>query len=94
MGQNTLQSYELLKEKFSQIRHLKDAISILNRDMITVMPKGSASDRTHQTVSIAKVRHEKLTDPKILELISEAEEASANLSPWDQANVTAMKRMY
>jgi carboxypeptidase Taq len=91
----TTSAYEHLQIWFRDIWAVNDALAILNRDMITVMPEGAGDSRTQQIASLSKVVHEKMSDPRLKDWINEARgHLPAGESEWHEANLALMERSY
>ncbi len=85
--------YERLEGVFRRVAVLRDAESILHWDMSTMMPRGGAGGRAEQLATIKVMCHETLADPRVEEWLAEAEQEQ-NLSPWQAANLTEMRRRW
>jgi carboxypeptidase Taq len=62
-----------LRERLQEIYDLGGAASVLGWDQSTYMPKGGAMARGRQTALLARLSHEKQTDPALGRLIDELE---------------------
>lgn len=91
----TANAYENLQTWFRDIWAINDALAILNRDMITVMPEGAEDSRTQQIASLCKVVHEKIGDQRLADWIKEAKDNLPNdNAEWHQSNLELMERAY
>ncbi|GAB4130245.1 MAG: carboxypeptidase M32 [Roseiflexaceae bacterium] len=85
-----------LKTRLAEAHDLGAANAVLSWDQTTYMPMGGAAARGRQMATIARLAHEKATDPAIGDLISALEEETAKL-PYDSddaALVRAARRSY
>ena len=57
-----------LKDLLAEIADINGAIAVLGWDQQTYMPSGGAETRGEQLGTLAKLSHDKLTDPRIGEL--------------------------
>ncbi len=71
-----------LKIRLQEIFDLGGAAAVLGWDQSTYMPRGGAAARGRQTALIARLAHEKQTDPALGELIDELESQMADM-PYD-----------
>ncbi len=86
-------AYQRLEEVFRRVAVLSDAGSILHWDMSTMMPPGGAAGRAEQLAALKVICHEALTDPRVGELLEEAE-ADHALGPWQAANRAEMRHRW
>lgn len=87
-------AYDSLKIRFSRIQKLRNAISILNKDMTATMPPGAADDRAGQMVALSESAHELLVAPQTAQDLADAEAGAAAFTAWDRANLAEMRRLY
>lgn len=85
-------SYENLREHFDRIGTLDEIGGMLQWDMQTTMPAGSAEARSHQLASLQVMRHELLAAPQLEDWFAAAGEES--LGGWDAANLSEMRRTW
>ncbi|WP_422926613.1 carboxypeptidase M32 [Singulisphaera sp. PoT] len=76
MAKDLKASYEELIRRSREASLLASCASLLGWDEQTYMPKGGSEHRGNQMALLAGLHHEKLTDPKIGELIAELRESS------------------
>jgi carboxypeptidase Taq len=88
-----MSAYETLETTFKRIAVLRDVDSILTWDTATVMPHGASEGRGEQLATIKVLSHEMLTDPRLGDLLAEAE-AEPGLDPWQSANLAEMRRQW
>lgn len=86
-----MQAYEALKARFQEIDALGGALSVLNWDQAVLMPAGGAAARAEQIATVAVLRHQRLTDPALGELLAKTETPA---NDWDRANLREMRRIY
>lgn len=87
-----LTPYRKLEARFRRISVLGDIEGMLNWDMATMMPAGSAEARAEHLAAIKVLCHELLTDPEMPELL-EGAEAEVGLDSWNRANLAQMRRL-
>ncbi|MHA1537152.1 MAG: carboxypeptidase M32 [Alphaproteobacteria bacterium] len=85
-------AYRQLEDSFARIGNLDDAVGMLHWDMTTIMPRGGAAARAEQMATLRGLRHSLVTGPEVADLLDEAE-AGNSLAPWQQANLTEMRRV-
>ena len=85
-------AYENLKKRFAELSHLEGAAGILSKDAETAMASGSSEDRSLQLQTLATLRHRLITDPVVLQWLSEVEAYASTLSPEDQRNLFLMRK--
>ena len=87
-------AYNDLERRFARLAAIGDAIGILGWDCQTMMPDGAATERAAATATLAGLSHELLTDPRLGDLLAEAEAESSSLDPWQRANFHEMRRAW
>lgn len=87
-------SYTDLETRFARIAKIGGALSILHWDQSVVMPPGAAEARGEQLATLRLLVHELLTDPRVGDLLEEAEADKAKLDAWQAANLREMRRRY
>ena len=80
-------SYQLFKEKMTQIADLQGALALMSWDQETYMPKGGAEIRSQQRSTLAALRHQLATDKALGTLMKDLISAN-NLSELELKNVT------
>ncbi len=86
--------YEILEARFYRLGRLSQARSFLHWDTSTMMPPGGASSRGEQLAELQAVEHAIITDARTGDLIAEAWERRAELTPWQAANLREMRRLW
>ena len=86
--------YEELEARFRDLSHLGHAGAILHWDEASMMPRGGGEARGESMALLAGITHQRLTHPEIAAFLDEAESSNEQLSPWQQANVRAMRRSH
>lgn len=86
------QHYQELISRIKEIAVLGSCGAVLGWDERTFMPLAAAAHRGSQMATLAKVGHQKLTDPYIGDLIDQC--AAATLIADEQANVREIQRNY
>ncbi len=84
-------AYADLERRFARMAAIGNAMGILDWDQRTMMPDGALDGRAEQTATLAVIAHEMLTDPRVADLIAEAE-ADPALTPVQRANLREMRR--
>jgi len=91
---SNLDAYRRLEARFHRLGALGGAVAVLNWDWATVMPSGGVEARTEQVAQLRLIEHEILAAAATGEHLDEAEEAAAELEPWQRANLGEMRRLY
>ncbi|MDE0814390.1 MAG: carboxypeptidase M32 [Alphaproteobacteria bacterium] len=86
-------AYEHLEAHWRRLSHIGDAISALHWDQSVMMPPGGAAARADQIATLSVLRHDVMVDPKIEDLLSEAEAGLVGDS-WQIANLAEMRRLW
>jgi carboxypeptidase Taq len=68
----TSAAYKELLLKLQEISHLENAVSALSYDRMVFMPESAAAARGSQMSILAKIIHEKATDPQLEKLLEQA----------------------
>lgn len=87
-------AYTELMERERDRSVLESIRSLLDWDEATMMPRGGSDLRGIQKASLAKTGHEKLTDPRIGELLETLEKSSYVESQPSSGNIRAIRRVY
>jgi carboxypeptidase Taq len=85
--------YRQLETRFERLGSLQEAMAVLNWDHAAIMPAGGAEARQNQLATLAVICHELLTDPALDDALPAAESQN-DLSPWQRANLTEMRRRW
>jgi carboxypeptidase Taq len=91
-----LQPLDELKTRLLEVDDLRSAGAVLNWDQSTYMPPGGAPARGRQQATLARIAHEKLTDPALGRLLEELRglEASQPYDADDASLVRVTRREY
>ncbi len=87
-------AYEALESRFRRAALIGEAAGVLHWDTSVVMPPGGAAARAEQLAALRLLAHEALTDPRLSDLLDDAEGGSAALGPWQVANLREMRRRW
>ncbi|MHA2074948.1 MAG: carboxypeptidase M32, partial [Candidatus Hodarchaeales archaeon] len=93
---NKQEAYKLLLKEFKDIIILKQVVSILEWDFETYIPPKGVPQRSEEIAILASLIHNRLTNPKIGELLEIIKE-NLDLSSFDkieQRNITLISRDY
>ncbi|WP_420548907.1 carboxypeptidase M32 [Curvivirga sp.] len=92
---NISSPYQTLENLFRETALIGEAMSVLHWDMAVMMPRGGFEARGEQLAALKVIEHTKAVDPKIGDLLNQAEETAASeLNEWQQANLKEMRRGY
>ena len=86
-------AYRDLERRHARIAAIGDALGILGWDTQTIMPEGANDGRAEQTATLSVLAHELATDPRVGDLLAEAE-GDETLDDWQRANLREMRRNY
>ena len=89
-----MSAYRALEARFKRCADLGGALSMLQWDHQVMMPAGGNAARAEQLATLRQIAHELLTDTETGDLLDQAEAASAELDPWQAANLREMRRRY
>ncbi len=84
-------AYQDLERRHARIAAIGDALGILGWDTQTIMPEGASDGRAEQTATLSVIAHELATDPRMADLLAEAE-SDDGLDTWQRANLREMRR--
>ncbi len=88
-------AYQQLESLFHRLYALRGAGGVLHWDMASMMPAGGGADRAEQLAAVNVTCHEILADPKLADLLDEAESGqTADLDAWQRANLVEMRRQW
>ncbi len=88
-------AYQQLESRFHRLYALRGAGGVLHWDMAAMMPAGGGADRAEQLAAVNVTCHEILADPKLADLLDEAESGqTADLDAWQRANLVEMRRQW
>lgn len=90
------QQLDELRERIAEVVDLGQVAAVLGWDQETMMPPKGAEYRATQQATLHGLLHERLTDPRIGELLKDLEQpdAQAALSDVDRAIVRVVRRDY
>jgi carboxypeptidase Taq len=88
------EAYRALEARFARMSHIGGALSILQWDHQVMMPPGGSPVRAEQMATLRQIAHELLTSVETGDLLDEAERDSAELGPWQAANLREMRRSH
>lgn len=91
-GLSPPRAYAELERRFLRLSHLEGAASVLHWDWAAMMPPGGARARAEQLATLEGLSHELLTEPRLAELLAEAESGADALGDWQRANLREMTR--
>ena len=89
-----MKAYQELEARFARLSHIGGAIAMLHWDSATMMPPGGAEARNEQIATLSEIAHTQLTDPRIPDLLGEAQPEVTAGSEWQHANLREMKRAW
>jgi len=85
-------AYQQLSATFQRLSRFGHLMAVAGWDMQTMMPTGGSQARGEALAEIGVLRHEILTDPRVGDLIKEAEQA--DLNDVERANLREMQRAW
>lgn len=85
-------AYEELRDHIQETAYLGDAAGVVGWDQQVTMPTGGAPARAKQMSALSGVIHERQTDERLGELLSEIDESA--LTPGQQAVVRETRKSY
>ena len=91
---NRPKAYAELERRFHRWTALKDGRAVLDWDTAVMMPGGGAEARSEQIAALDLACHGILADPAMGDLLNSAEDAKAELDPWQGANLAEMRRLW
>ncbi|MGB8656810.1 MAG: carboxypeptidase M32 [Candidatus Zixiibacteriota bacterium] len=96
MTDDSKKAYEELLGLSREIYLLNSCMSLLDWDEKTYIPKGGVQNRGNQLALLAGIRHEKITSPRIGELLQRLEGSLLTSDPdgFEAANIREMKHSY
>src|SRR5690606_28073742 len=87
-------AYQELEARFHRLYALRGAAGVLHWDMAAMMPAGGAADRAEQLAAVNVTCHEILADPRLADLLAQADGEAAALDDWQGANLAEMRRQW
>ncbi|MEW6411072.1 MAG: carboxypeptidase M32 [Candidatus Zixiibacteriota bacterium] len=93
---STQQAYDELIRRMKEVSLLHSCNAVLGWDERTYMPRGGANHRADQLGLISGLAHEKMTDPRVGELLSQVEQSELVKDPEsvEAVNVREMRHFY
>ncbi|MEM9732110.1 MAG: carboxypeptidase M32 [Pseudomonadota bacterium] len=88
------QTYGAFADHMRQLAALSQAAGVLSWDQEVMMPPKGAVGRAEQMAALSAVMHEKTTDPRMGDWLDTLENAKADLSPAQSANIRLARRKY
>ncbi len=88
---NPRTAYTELLHRYAEVRDLSSAAALLSWDQETMMPRKAAAARARQLATLAGLRHERFTDPKVGDLLAAAETARDAFSDEEQAQLRELR---
>ena len=88
------QAYADLEGRFREIALLGDVSRVLQWDQAVMMPPGGGGARAEQLAAIDTLRHRKLTDEAMADLLAAAIAGEKGLDEWQAANLREMQRKW
>lgn len=89
-----MQAYKALEARKYRASALQNAMGILQWDQQTMMPDGAAPARAALMAELSVMLHEMETGSELSDLIAQAESASAELDPWQRANLREIRHQF
>lgn len=86
--------FERLAEKLKELKALESVGDALDWDQLVMLPEGGNGLRAKQKSALAAAVHEKSTDPKLGEMIAEAERVKDELDASQAAALREARRAY
>jgi carboxypeptidase Taq len=87
-------AYQELETRFHRLYALRGAAGVLHWDMASMMPAGGGADRAEQLAAVNVTCHEVLADPRLADLLEQAEVEAGGLDGWQRANLIEMRRQW
>jgi carboxypeptidase Taq len=88
-----MQHYPRLQALFDEITQLDRLLSLAHWDEATMMPTGSGKARAEAVGTLCSIKHQKLTEEHVGDLINNAQSES-DLSQWQLKNLELIRRQY
>ena len=88
-----MSAYRELEARFRRLAMLGEAGGVLHWDLSVNMPPGGAEARAEQLATLKVLRHELLTDSRMVDLLAAAKGEGGD-SDWRQANLCEMRRSW
>lgn len=90
------ESYDAIKSQMREVWLLSQTNSLLEWDQETYCPPGGIDNRGEQMGLIARLRHERFTDPRLGDWLAACEESDFTKEPdsVESANIRELRRIY
>ncbi len=90
------QAYEELVTRSKELTNLTSTMGLLHWDQRTQIPRKGHASRTAQLVTLAGIRHRKITDPRIGDLLAAVEGTDLTADPLsvEAVNIREWRRSY
>jgi carboxypeptidase Taq len=82
-----MKGYKFVQDRFAELGMIGQISSILSWDANVMMPKKSSDVRGEQLAYLSKKMHQIMTDEAVQEHIAIAMQNTANIDPWEHANL-------
>ncbi|RXF73889.1 carboxypeptidase M32 [Hansschlegelia zhihuaiae] len=88
-----MSAYSDLSAHFARISAVSNALGILHWDNAAMMPKGAAATRADSMATLAVLRHDMTTDPRVADML-DAAGGDDGLGDWERANLREIGRVF
>ncbi|RPH92238.1 carboxypeptidase M32, partial [candidate division KSB1 bacterium] len=85
-------NYNELISRYKEVAVIGSVNGLLQWDMQTIMPPKGSERRSDQLALLAGIAHNRMTSPRIDELLTALEAHSGELPPEEQANIREIRR--
>lgn len=89
-----MKNYLILEKSIHDLSNISNAISILNWDSATYMPRSSGVSRAEVLATLSKIMHENFLNPKTEELIKLSYDEESSLDNWQKANLNLINKKF
>lgn len=83
-------AYAELLRRYAEVRDLSSAAALLSWDQETMLPRKGAAARGQQLATLAGVRHERFTDPRVGELLADCR---ADFGSFDELQKAQLREL-
>src|SRR5688572_3156143 len=94
IGMDAGGAYDELLARFREIALISSCSTLLGWDEETYMPPGGIEHRAQQIALLAGLRHQRLADPSLADLIAHAGELDVDDGSAIAANIREAKRLH
>ncbi len=88
-----MKNYLQLEKEIEQICQINNVINLLQWDVATNMPSGSATSREQEVTYLSLIVQRKLKSNKITDLLEQVQEESDQLNQWQLANLREIDKI-